>query len=147
MSHTEDLTSDGFATSTFTAEIAESSSEEDLDESCGSLSSKELRRAIGNGIMKFGLELLENLKADPKQSNIIISPLSVSLALSQLALGTFPMCNTWQNNTNLMHVIFFQATTETTYLLFLVEFSVALGCFITLEACLKNLKHLDEVVA
>ncbi|MCI4385873.1 hypothetical protein PGIGA_G00055660 [Pangasianodon gigas] len=87
VSHTEELTPDGFATSTATTENAESSSEEDLDESCGAMNSKELHRAIGSGIMKFGLELLENLKADPKQSNIIISPLSVSLALSQLALG------------------------------------------------------------
>lgn len=95
MSYTEDFTQDGFSISTPTAEHAESSSEEDLDELCGPLSSKELQRAVGSGIMKFGLELLENLKADSKQSNIIISPLSVSLALSQLALGTFPTCNTW----------------------------------------------------
>lgn len=94
MSHTEEFTPDGFSTSTSNAENAESSSEEDMDEFCGSLNSKELRRAVGSGIMKFGLELLENLKADPKQSNIIISPLSVSLALSQLALGRFPTCNT-----------------------------------------------------
>ncbi|XP_060744564.1 serpin peptidase inhibitor, clade F (alpha-2 antiplasmin, pigment epithelium derived factor), member 2b [Tachysurus vachellii] len=87
VSHTEEFTPDGFSTSTSTAENAESSSEEDMDEFCGSLNSKELRQAVGSGIMKFGLELLENLKADPKQSNIIISPLSVSLALSQLALG------------------------------------------------------------
>ncbi|XP_058269302.1 serpin peptidase inhibitor, clade F (alpha-2 antiplasmin, pigment epithelium derived factor), member 2b [Hemibagrus wyckioides] len=87
VSHTEDFTQDGFSISTPTAEHAESSSEEDLDELCGPLNSKELRRAVGSGIMKFGLELLENLKADSKQSNIIISPLSVSLALSQLALG------------------------------------------------------------
>lgn len=104
MSHTEELPPDGLATST--AENAESSSEEDMDELCCTLSSKELRRAVGNGIMKFGLELLENLRTDPKQSNIIISPLSVSLALSQLALGMFLTCNTYQqpNNTNLMHI-------------------------------------------
>lgn len=93
VSHTEEFTPDGFVTSSSTAENAESSSEEDLDELCGPLNSKELRQAIGNGIMKFGLELLENLKADEKQSNIIISPLSVSLALSQLALGMFLTCN------------------------------------------------------
>lgn len=106
MSHTEELTPDGFATSTSTGENAESSSEEDLDESCGPLNSKELRRAIGSRIMKFGLELLENLKAEPKQSNIIISPLSVSLALSHLALGMFLTCKTWPNDINLMHVTF-----------------------------------------
>lgn len=107
MSHTEELTPDGFATSTSTAENAESSSEEDLDELCGSMKSKEHCRAIGSGIMKFGLELLESLKADSKQSNIIISPLSVSLALSQLALGMFLACNTCTNNTNFMHITHF----------------------------------------
>lgn len=94
MSHTEELRPDGLATSTSAAENAENSSEEDMDELCGHFNSKELRRAVGSGIMKFGLELLENLRTDPKQSNIIISPLSVSLALSQLALGMFLACKT-----------------------------------------------------
>uniref|UniRef100_A0A4W4DQP9 Serpin domain-containing protein n=1 Tax=Electrophorus electricus TaxID=8005 RepID=A0A4W4DQP9_ELEEL len=46
-----------------------------------------MRHAIGSGIMKFGLQLLENLNANKEQPNIIISPLSVFLALSQLTLG------------------------------------------------------------
>lgn len=33
------------------------------------------------------MQLLQNLEATPDQPNIIISPLSISLALSQLALG------------------------------------------------------------
>ncbi|XP_061105268.1 alpha-2-antiplasmin-like [Conger conger] len=45
------------------------------------------RRAVGAAILKLGLELLENLKTGPEQPNVIISPLSISLALSQLALG------------------------------------------------------------
>ena len=47
----------------------------------------EARKAVGAAILKLGLELLENLKTGPEQPNVIISPLSISLALSQLALG------------------------------------------------------------
>lgn len=38
-------------------------------------------------IQKLGLQLLQNLEATPEQPNVIISPFSISLALSQLALG------------------------------------------------------------
>ncbi|KAI4898732.1 hypothetical protein NFI96_024109, partial [Prochilodus magdalenae] len=76
------------ATLTPSTENGENSSEEELDGLCGKqLKSPEIRQALGSGIMKFGLQLLENLKANSEQPNIIISPLSVSLALSQLALG------------------------------------------------------------
>lgn len=53
--------------------------------------------------MKFGLQLLENLKANAEQPNVIISPLSVSLALSQLALGTSLTPDTAQNETDSEH--------------------------------------------
>ncbi|KAJ8386223.1 hypothetical protein AAFF_G00175430 [Aldrovandia affinis] len=49
--------------------------------------SLEAKRVVGAAIMKLGLQLLENLKTGPEQPNVIISPLSISLALSQLALG------------------------------------------------------------
>ncbi|KAJ8347660.1 hypothetical protein SKAU_G00262490 [Synaphobranchus kaupii] len=49
--------------------------------------SLEAKRAVGAAILKLGLRLLENLKTGPEQTNVIISPLSISLALSQLALG------------------------------------------------------------
>ncbi|KAK1785990.1 hypothetical protein P4O66_017737 [Electrophorus voltai] len=76
------------AASTPTKEKDENSSEEDTEEHCGRhLSSTKMRHAIGSGIMKFGLQLLENLNANKEQPNIIISPLSVFLALSQLTLG------------------------------------------------------------
>lgn len=66
----------------------EGSSEEDLDTLCdGEMSSQQIKRTIGNGIMKLGLLFLENLKPSPEQPNVIISPLSLSVALSQLALG------------------------------------------------------------
>ncbi|XP_072547222.1 serpin peptidase inhibitor, clade F (alpha-2 antiplasmin, pigment epithelium derived factor), member 2b isoform X2 [Salminus brasiliensis] len=82
VSHTAELVA-----STATTENGDSS-EEDLDGPCGKhRSSPEIRQAVGNGIMKFGLQLLESLKANSEQPNVIISPLSVSLALSQLALG------------------------------------------------------------
>ncbi|CAG08932.1 unnamed protein product, partial [Tetraodon nigroviridis] len=45
------------------------------------------REAIAAAIQKLGVRLLQNLEATPEQPNIIISPLSISLALSQLALG------------------------------------------------------------
>ncbi|XDV32251.1 hypothetical protein PO909_003114 [Leuciscus waleckii] len=66
----------------------EGSSEEDLDSLCdGEMSSQQIKRTIGNGIMKLGLWFLENLKPSRAQPNLIISPLSLSVALSQLALG------------------------------------------------------------
>ncbi|XP_062872539.1 serpin peptidase inhibitor, clade F (alpha-2 antiplasmin, pigment epithelium derived factor), member 2b [Trichomycterus rosablanca] len=83
----EELPPGGSATCTSTDENGESSEEEDLEELCGHLSPTVIRQAIGSGIMKFGLELLENMKTNQKQPNVIISPLSVSLALSHLALG------------------------------------------------------------
>ncbi|KAG7484775.1 hypothetical protein MATL_G00054310 [Megalops atlanticus] len=47
----------------------------------------EAKRAVGGAILKLGLQLLENLKTSSQQPNVVVSPLSVSLALSQLALG------------------------------------------------------------
>ncbi|XP_067084796.1 alpha-2-antiplasmin-like [Osmerus mordax] len=47
----------------------------------------EARRAVGGAVEKLGLQLFRSLKAGPKQPNIIISPLSISLALAQLTLG------------------------------------------------------------
>ncbi len=72
----------------------EGSSEEDLDSLCdGDMTSQQIKRTIGNGILKLGLWFLENLKPSPEQPNVIISPLSLSLALSQLALGKSKMKN------------------------------------------------------
>ena len=65
----------------------ESTSEEEADGLCAEVSGSALKEAIGNGIMKLGLELMEKLPTGPEQPNVIISPLSLSLALSQLALG------------------------------------------------------------
>lgn len=63
-------------------------SEEGRDEECCLIGrSPESREAIAAAIQKLGVRLLQNLEATPEQPNIIISPLSISIALSQLALG------------------------------------------------------------
>uniref|UniRef100_A0A8D0ATQ5 Serpin domain-containing protein n=1 Tax=Sander lucioperca TaxID=283035 RepID=A0A8D0ATQ5_SANLU len=60
------------------------SSEEKQYEVCLSVKGRE---AIAAAIQKLGVQLLQNLETTPEQPNVIISPLSISLALSQLALG------------------------------------------------------------
>lgn len=65
----------------------EATSEEEADGLCAEISSSELKEAIGKGVMKLGLKLMEKLSTGPEQPNVIISPLSLSLALAQLALG------------------------------------------------------------
>ncbi|XP_034556301.1 serpin peptidase inhibitor, clade F (alpha-2 antiplasmin, pigment epithelium derived factor), member 2b [Notolabrus celidotus] len=64
-----------------------SSAEED-DEGCPSISRRsQSREAIAAAIQKLGVQLLQNLETTPEQPNVIISPFSIALALSQLALG------------------------------------------------------------
>ncbi|XP_062868051.1 alpha-2-antiplasmin [Trichomycterus rosablanca] len=45
------------------------------------------QQAVGGAITKLGLKLLENLQPGPEQPNVVLSPLSISLALTQLAVG------------------------------------------------------------
>ncbi|XP_029303455.1 LOW QUALITY PROTEIN: alpha-2-antiplasmin [Cottoperca gobio] len=66
--------------------------EEEMEEevlSCGGgrAFSPEDRRAIGGAIERLGLQLLEKLPVGPQQPNVILSPLSLALALAQLTLG------------------------------------------------------------
>ncbi|KPP74118.1 alpha-2-antiplasmin-like, partial [Scleropages formosus] len=69
-------------------EEEDDSSEELVEGGCAAyISSDKAKQALGDAVMKFGLQLLKNLKKDPDEPNVIVSPLSVSLALSQLALG------------------------------------------------------------
>ncbi|XP_071770761.2 serpin peptidase inhibitor, clade F (alpha-2 antiplasmin, pigment epithelium derived factor), member 2b [Centroberyx gerrardi] len=64
------------------------SSEEEQDGDCLSVGrSPQSREAIAAAIQKLGMQLLQNLETTAEQPNVIISPLSISLALSQLALG------------------------------------------------------------
>lgn len=65
-----------------------SSSAEEDGEGCLSISRRsQSREAIAAAIQKLGIQLLQNLETTPEQPNVIISPFSISLALSQLALG------------------------------------------------------------
>lgn len=64
------------------------SSEEDQDQGCVSVGRhQQSKDAIAAAIQKMGLQLLQNLETTPERPNIIISPFSISLALSHLALG------------------------------------------------------------
>lgn len=64
------------------------SSDEGQDKDCWSTGRSLLsREAIAAAIQKLGVHLLQNLETTPEQPNVIISPFSISLALSQLALG------------------------------------------------------------
>lgn len=45
------------------------------------------QRAVESSLTQLGLRLLEQLQPTPDQPNVVISPLSIALALSQLALG------------------------------------------------------------
>ncbi|XP_019943788.1 serpin peptidase inhibitor, clade F (alpha-2 antiplasmin, pigment epithelium derived factor), member 2b [Paralichthys olivaceus] len=64
------------------------SSEEVQEEGCQSIGrSPESRGAIAASVQRLGVQLLQNLQTTPEQPNVIISPFSISLALSQLALG------------------------------------------------------------
>ncbi|XP_015238773.1 serpin peptidase inhibitor, clade F (alpha-2 antiplasmin, pigment epithelium derived factor), member 2b isoform X2 [Cyprinodon tularosa] len=49
--------------------------------------SLDTKQMITAAIQRLGLQLLQNLETTTEQPNLIISPLSISLALSQLALG------------------------------------------------------------
>lgn len=65
-----------------------SSSEVEEVDGCRSIGrSPQSRDAVAAAIEKLGVQLLQNLEATPEQPNVIISPFSISLALSQLALA------------------------------------------------------------
>nr|XP_046169634.1 alpha-2-antiplasmin-like [Oncorhynchus gorbuscha] len=68
-----------------------SSSEEDNQQQDGGCRAQarrpKSRQALAGAIQRLGMKLLGQMKTGPEQPNVIISPLSISLALSQLALG------------------------------------------------------------
>ncbi|XP_010781865.1 alpha-2-antiplasmin-like, partial [Notothenia coriiceps] len=69
-------------------EVEEKETEEEQVSCTGSQAfSPESRRAIGGAIEQLGLKILEQLPVGPQQPNVIISPLSLALALAQLTLG------------------------------------------------------------
>ncbi|KAM4545876.1 alpha-2-antiplasmin [Odontesthes bonariensis] len=55
--------------------------------SCGGIFGLEEHRAIGGAIERLGLKLLEKLTVRPQQPNVVLSPLSLALALAHLTLG------------------------------------------------------------
>ncbi|KAM4742223.1 serpin peptidase inhibitor, clade F (alpha-2 antiplasmin, pigment epithelium derived factor), member 2b [Anableps anableps] len=64
------------------------SSEEEKGDSCQAINgSSDTKQTITAAIQRLGVQLLQNLETTTEQPNVIISPLSISLALSQLALG------------------------------------------------------------
>lgn len=73
---------------TVTSEPTGGSPEEAQEEDCRSVGrNPQSREAVAAAIQKLGIQLLQNLETTPEQPNVIISPFSISLALSQLALG------------------------------------------------------------
>ncbi|XP_051537613.1 alpha-2-antiplasmin-like [Myxocyprinus asiaticus] len=71
----------------FRSELMASDATDNGKGNCNDILSLEAQRAVGGAVAKLGMELLKNLQPRPEQPNIIISPLSVSLALAELALG------------------------------------------------------------
>ncbi|XP_071023766.1 alpha-2-antiplasmin-like [Oncorhynchus clarkii lewisi] len=56
--------------------------------SCGEqVLSQEARLSVGGAVERLGRQLLDSLQTGSEQPNVIISPLSVALALAQLTLG------------------------------------------------------------
>lgn len=53
----------------------------------GQVFSPEEDRAVGGAIEQLGFRILEQLPVGPQQPNIVLSPLSLTFALAQLALG------------------------------------------------------------
>lgn len=64
------------------------SSEEDEDNQSCDITWKKSQR-LASGLMKFSIDLLREVQQENDRSNVILSPLSIALALSHLALGKF----------------------------------------------------------
>ncbi|NXC49452.1 A2AP protein, partial [Penelope pileata] len=58
---------------------------EDEEESCGITWKKSQK--LANGLMKFSIDLLREVQKESNRNNVILSPLSIALTLSNLALG------------------------------------------------------------
>ncbi|XP_044057385.1 serpin peptidase inhibitor, clade F (alpha-2 antiplasmin, pigment epithelium derived factor), member 2b [Siniperca chuatsi] len=85
---TSDTTEAPIIATTVTSSPNGGSSEEERDDGCLSIGrSPQSREAIAAAIQKLGVQLLQNLETTLEQPNVIISPFSIALALSQLALG------------------------------------------------------------
>ncbi|XP_019401406.1 PREDICTED: alpha-2-antiplasmin [Crocodylus porosus] len=65
----------------------DSSDEEEEDEERNCNISQQRIRKLADGLMKFTADLLQEVELDNSQPNVVLSPLSITLALSHLALG------------------------------------------------------------
>ncbi|XP_074870210.1 alpha-2-antiplasmin [Carettochelys insculpta] len=63
----------------------DSSEEEGQEHGCDM--SQEQRRSLADSLMKFTIDLLTEVQLEASKPNVILSPLSITLALSHLALG------------------------------------------------------------
>lgn len=52
---------------------------------------------LADGLMRFSIDLLREVELESNRTNVILSPLSIALALSHLALGN----SLWQNHHSL----------------------------------------------
>ncbi|XP_009674203.1 alpha-2-antiplasmin isoform X2 [Struthio camelus] len=67
-------------------EVHSSEEEEEGEEKNCDVTWKKSRR-LAKGLMKFSIDLLREVQLETNRANVILSPLSITLALSQLALG------------------------------------------------------------
>lgn len=67
-------------------EVGSSEEEEESEERCSDMSWEHTHR-LAEGLMKFTIDLLTEVQLETRRPNVILSPLSITLALSQLALG------------------------------------------------------------
>ncbi|KAM6296594.1 alpha-2-antiplasmin [Aegotheles albertisi] len=67
-------------------EIASSEEEGEADDKSCEMTWKKSQR-LADGLMRFSIDLLREVQLESNRSNVILSPLSIALALSHLALG------------------------------------------------------------
>ncbi|NXR06312.1 A2AP protein, partial [Semnornis frantzii] len=67
-------------------DIASSEEEEEAEDKSCEMTLKKSRR-LADGLMRFSIDLLREVQLESNSTNVILSPLSIALALSHLALG------------------------------------------------------------
>ncbi|NWX47939.1 A2AP protein, partial [Steatornis caripensis] len=67
-------------------EIASSEEEEEAEDKSCEMTWKKSQR-VADGLMRFSIDLLREVQLEANRTNVILSPLSIALALSHLALG------------------------------------------------------------
>lgn len=67
-------------------DIASSEEEGEAEDNSCELTLKK-RQRLADGLMRFSIDLLREVQLESNSTNVILSPLSIALALSHLALG------------------------------------------------------------